>query len=491
MRLTAKIFLAFCLTTLLVLGLHGLLRVYRERELFELDMRRDAVALAATLARAVEEVVSERGIDAALAMVKSADERAEHINLRWVSLSGNARLSKPIVDLDRLDEPKTIEVPGADGNPGSLVTYVPVGRQGVGLGPTAIEFEESLDEERSFVRGSVMRTVSSTLALFGLTAAVIGTFGLLTITRPLRALLLKARRARSGDLSGDVLIQQNDEIRDLADEFNRMCADLARARLELEAEYRGRIAALEQVRRTDRLATVGQLAAGIAHEVGTPLGVIAGRAKMIASEEVTGADAQNSARIVAEQAQRISGIVRQLLDFARKRPPEKSSVDLKGLTNSTCEFLAPLAKKQGVELIPPEPQSAALKVSGDAGQLQQVITNLVVNAIQASGRGKRVEAKLGEEERCSPLEPEGSPARWLALSVQDQGAGMSPETREHVFEPFFTTKDVGEGTGLGLSVAHGIVREHGGWIDVESEIGRGSRFTIYLPVPAPAQGEAR
>lgn len=223
------------------------------------------------------------------------------------------------------------------------------------------------------------------------------------------------------------------------------------------------------MRRTDRLATVGQLAAGLAHEVGTPLGVIAGRAQMIASGEVVEREALDSARIVAEQAKRISGIVRQLLDFARKRPPEMTSVDLRALARSTAELLEPMARKQGVsvELAPEEPTGRA---RGDAGQLQQVLTNLVVNAVQATPRGKKVELAV------RPAED-----RWVEVVVRDQGSGISPEVRDHVFEPFFTTKDVGEGTGLGLSVAHGIVEEHGGMIEVDTEVGQGSCFTIRLP----------
>lgn len=469
MRLTAKLFLAFCLTTLLVLAASGYLSIGRERDLFEQDMRRDAVSLAATLARATEEVAREGGITAAQAVVMHASAHAKHASLRWVSLEHNPALQSPLLPVSSLLGPETRELSRAGDGPGSLVTYVPVSLPT--LGASAIEFEESLDEEANFMRGSILRTLSTTLALFALTAAVTGLLGIIMVTRPLRALLLKARRARQGDLSGDVVIRQNDEIRDLADEFNQMCAELSRARLRLESEYHARIAALEQVRRTDRLATVGQLAAGLAHEVGTPLGVIAGRAQMIASGEVLQREALDSARIVAEQAKRISGIVRQLLDFARRRPPEMTTVDLRALARSTAELLEPMARKQGValELAPEEPAGRA---RGDAGQLQQVLTNLVVNALQATPRGKKVELSVR-----AAKDPEG----WVAVAVQDQGSGISPEVRDHVFEPFFTTKDVGEGTGLGLSVAHGIIEEHGGTIEVDTEVGRGSCFTIRLP----------
>jgi signal transduction histidine kinase len=124
-----------------------------------------------------------------------------------------------------------------------------------------------------------------------------------------------------------------------------------------------------------------------------------------------------------------------------------------------------------------EPARAAV----DAGQLQQALTNLVVNAIHATGEGGTLTVGLERATVAPPPDVGGAPGGDLKRVVKDTGTGMSPEQREHLFEPFFTTKGVGEGTGLGLSVAYGIVREHGGWIGVESEQGRGSCFSIYLP----------
>ncbi|HTA93754.1 MAG TPA: ATP-binding protein, partial [Polyangiaceae bacterium] len=192
-------------------------------------------------------------------------------------------------------------------------------------------------------------------------------------------------------------------------------------------------------------------------------------------------------RIVMEQSERMAQIIRQLLDFARAGKPNKASVDLRHLVASTLSLLRPIADKRRVtlELETPEPVA---EVVADAAQLQQVVTNLVVNAVQATQGPGVIEIGLRatqEARRAAPLGA-GKPAHGFAcITVADRGIGMSEETLERIFEPFFTTKDVGEGTGLGLAVAYGIVQEHGGFITVESKLTEGSRFEIYLPVPDP------
>lgn len=240
-----------------------------------------------------------------------------------------------------------------------------------------------------------------------------------------------------------------------------------------------RLAAVEQLRRAERLATVGTLAAGIAHELGTPLHVVLTYAKMIASGEAQGGEVARGAGVIAEQAERMTRIIGRILDFARPRPPEKALADVAAIARAALGVLAPLAERRGVTLeFAQGPGSAAATV--DVGQLQQVLVNLVMNAIQASARGARVAVEVGEARARRPGAG-AEPAEHVRVDVRDEGEGMQPERLARLFEPFFTTKPAGEGVGLGLSVSHGIVREHGGWIQVESEVGKGSRFTVHLP----------
>ena len=169
-------------------------------------------------------------------------------------------------------------------------------------------------------------------------------------------------------------------------------------------------------------------------------------------------------------------IIRQLLDFARPRALEPGDEDLATLARSAVALVAPLARKRDVVLVVDAPEPVGARV--DRGQLQQVLLNLLSNALHATAADGSVRVAVDEVVARSPGGAEG---RFARLRVEDTGAGIAPEHLPHVFEPFFTTKDVGEGTGLGLSVSHGIVRDHGGWVEARSELGRGTTFEVYLP----------
>jgi signal transduction histidine kinase len=302
-----------------------------------------------------------------------------------------------------------------------------------------------------------------------------------------RALVEQARRIGAGELGTRLDLSQHDEIAELGREMNAMSSKLSDANARLVAETAARVHALEQLRHADRLVTVGKLASGIAHELGTPLNVVSGRAKMISQSPASDEPMRNNARIVMEQSERMAQIIRQLLDFARAGKPNKASVDLRHLVASTLSLLRPIAEKRRVtlQLETAEPVSDVIV---DAAQLQQVVTNLVVNAVQATPESGVVEIGLHTSlrpQRDSAPGPEKPARAYVCITVTDRGIGMSAETLERIFEPFFTTKDVGEGTGLGLAVAYGIVQEHGGFITVESKLAAGSRFEVYLPVPDP------
>jgi two-component system NtrC family sensor kinase len=237
---------------------------------------------------------------------------------------------------------------------------------------------------------------------------------------------------------------------------------------------------LEQLRHADRLAIVGKLASGVAHELGTPLNVVSARASMIAAGETTLEESQEYARVIGGSADRMTTIIRQLLQFARREGLRKAATNVDALTKETLELLRPLAANRSVEL-GIEPASAETAAPVDAGQLQQVISNLVMNAIQATPKGGHVKLRWYEKRVQPPPDVGGPEARYLCLDVEDDGEGIRSENLPRVFEPFFTTKDVGEGTGLGLAVSYGIIRDHGGWITVKSELGKGTTFTVLVP----------
>jgi len=180
------------------------------------------------------------------------------------------------------------------------------------------------------------------------------------------------------------------------------------------------------------------------------------------------------------EADKMTTIIRQLLDFARASTPRKVPVDLRTVVRQTIDMLDSIAEKQKVQLIfVPDAKEAIVEI--DAGQIQQVLTNLTINAIQAMPQGGLVRFLIRHRSECSPDGSSDNPSPFYAIEVHDQGIGIPAEHLQQLFEPFFTTKDVGAGTGLGLSIAYGIVQEHGGWIDVSSQVGEGSCFTVFLP----------
>lgn len=231
----------------------------------------------------------------------------------------------------------------------------------------------------------------------------------------------------------------------------------------------------EQLRHADRLATIGQLAAGVAHELNEPLGNILGFAQLaIKGPDLTGQTAQDVEKIVAA-ALHGREIVKKLMFFGRQMPTKKTLMDLNQIVDEGLYFLESRCAKEGIEVVRSlEPELP--KVNADPSQLHQVLVNLVVNAIQAMPEGGRLIIKTGPRDG------------YVSLVVEDTGVGMSKEVLERIFIPFFTTKDVGQGTGLGLPVVHGIVTSHGGSVAVRSEAGRGSRFEVTLPA-ASAAGE--
>jgi PAS domain S-box-containing protein len=262
-------------------------------------------------------------------------------------------------------------------------------------------------------------------------------------------------------------------------ELEQRAKQLQEAWAKVRSESEARIAALEQLRHEDRLKTVGKLASGIAHELGTPLNVISGYAGMIAGGSLSSHETTESARTIKNQSERIANIVRQILDFARRRPSQRMAVDLQQLARQTLDLMAPLAQKQNVKLILKDADGAAV-VTADVEQMRQVLLNLIANAVQAMHHGGNVEVTIGRA--CGHLPADCTdPGRYVCVSVLDQGEGIPEENLSRIFEPFFTTKGPGKGTGLGLAIAEGIIREHGGWIAAESAPGKGSRFCVYLP----------
>lgn len=247
------------------------------------------------------------------------------------------------------------------------------------------------------------------------------------------------------------------------------CVDQLHASVEQERAQRRM--AVDQLRHAERLNVIGTLAAGVAHELGTPLNVIAGCAEILAEDSADPTVHRRTIMII-EQVAKVSAIIRHLLDFGHRGGVARGDVELGELASATVEMLQSTARKRGVQIVlecgPP------VHVSGNVSELEQVLSNLILNGVQAMTHSGTVRVTTHVAERAGHA--------TACIEVADQGHGIATTDLPRIFDPFFTTKDVGEGTGLGLSVSYGIVRDHDGTIEVESQPGRGSTFTVVLPL---------
>jgi signal transduction histidine kinase len=337
--------------------------------------------------------------------------------------------------------------------------------------PASLELGRLVPAKGALLRQELGRELWAVGLVALLSAFLARAMGHWLIGGPLGRIADQVQRLGAGDLSRRLVPRGSREIYDLKVAINHTSDELAAARERASREKALREEAVAQLRHADRMRTVGTLAAGIAHELGTPLNVILLRAHMIARGELEGDDVKTSAATIAGQTERLTRIVRQLLDFARRKNPSRSPVDLRELALRTAALLGPLAAKRDVHLTVAGEQPVRAEVDG--GQIEQALTNLVMNAVHASPRGAVVTLRAGFD------------GQEAILAVEDEGCGMAPEVLERVFEPFFTTKEPGEGTGLGLSVAFGIASDHGGRLDAASVPGRGSTFTLRLPTEQP------
>jgi signal transduction histidine kinase len=321
----------------------------------------------------------------------------------------------------------------AHGRKGTEVhTCVPI--DSVGLRQGAIELTEQLPTERPAIWTAVKDAAITAAAIASISAVLSLLLSVWLVGRPVNVLVEKARRIGRGDFSGPIHLHGASEFSALAEEMNAMCGRL--------------VSILQQLRHADRLATVGKLASGIAHELGTPLNVISARAAMIASGEALPNETADYARVITGAAQRMTTIIRQLLQFARKKEAQKAPRDVQSLVSDAVDLLRSLSAKQKVALvIDPVPADLDTTAAVDGAQLEQVVTNLVMNAIQAMPQGGTVNVSVGRQSTRPPWQVEERDAPYLYIRVQDQGQGIAPEHLPHIFETFYKTKGIGDGTG--------------------------------------------
>lgn len=273
-----------------------------------------------------------------------------------------------------------------------------------------------------------------------------------------------------------------DEVELLTEEFRRLDQQLIQAGADLLERHRRELELERRLQHADRLATIGTLASGLAHEIGTPMGVIRARAEYLLHSRLASPKLNDGLEIIIKQIDRISGIVRMLLNYARAREPIRTACDVRRIVEHALSLVETEAARRQVHLTT-ELGERPLLAECDADQLQQVFINLAVNALDAmdpDGGTLRVVAEV------SGIEHE----RRARITFADTGPGVPPQVRSRVFDPFFTTKEPGKGSGMGLAVSQSIMRDHGGELSFESGP-EGARFFVSIPVaPADARAQA-
>jgi two-component system NtrC family sensor kinase len=359
-----------------------------------------------------------------------------------------------------------------------------------------VDIVYSLDDIEKKLSASTLGIAGFSVGFIVVAALLVGFFVHRLVYVPLRDLESGAQRLSTGNLDQAIPVRSDDEFGNLASLFNGMTDALRNSRAQLqdwghtlEQKVEERTQELRRAQaetmRGEKLASVGLLASGVAHELNNPLtGILTFSHLMRQKLPDKSADAEDMDLVIRE-TKRCAAIIKRLLDFAREKHPEKKFTDLNQVIDDTVRIVEKPAHLRDIEItldldrtLPP--------IWIDADQIKQVVMNMLVNAQHAVEEKGSITVTTRRAQDSRVPATEAKP--MVAISIVDTGCGIPETNLLRIFDPFFTSKDVGKGTGLGLSVSHGIVEAHGGLIDVQSKVGEGSTFRVFLPLTPPSAG---
>jgi two-component system NtrC family sensor kinase len=417
----------------------SVLRDVTERKRAEKEIRRQAEALAALHETALDLATQRALADLISAIVVRATNL---LNAR----EGSFFAYRPATDdLERAFDYNVDPPP----DPRWLVL-----RRGEGVAGRVLESDRPLAVEDYNRWESRLKDYDKNFAILGIPINWGG--------QPLGVLTVADDAPRSFSPADVALLERFAPLAAAALENNRLLRDLQEQMDRMKE-------AQAQLVQAAKLAAVGELAAGVAHELNNPLTSIMGFAELLLHDTPPDAPARHDLEIIARQAARARDIVRNLLGFARQTRPQRAPASVNQVFQQTMDLVRQLIEKSGITIVEDYAPDIGL-LTLDSGQMKQVFLNLITNAAHAMPHGGTMRVRTA----CVGGE--------VAISISDTGEGIPPEIQEHIFEPFFTTKPVGHGTGLGLSVSLGIVQAHAGRITVESQAGQGSTFTVWVPM---------
>lgn len=341
--------------------------------------------------------------------------------------------------------------------------------------PATMAIVRSLGDMHADLAATRLRVMLSVVGFVLLVALLTMVLSRFWVGRPLAKMIAHMRRVRAGDLTPAPFPERDDEVGQALHEFEVLVRDLRQTRAAIDAEAEARQRLEGQLRELDKMRAVGQLAAGLAHEIGSPLQILEGRLAALEHKADDPAETRRVVAILREQAQRITRIVTQLTGVARRPSASSRRFDPVAPVRTVVELLEVEARRRGVSLIT-RVQDALPDVDGDSDALQQVVLNLVRNALDATAAGGKIAVTLSSV---------GTGAKALRITVTDDGRGMDESTLAHAFEPFFTTRQEQGGTGLGLAVVKSIANELRATTSLRSAVGEGTSVVFELPGALP------
>jgi signal transduction histidine kinase len=481
MGLKLRLILVLMIPPILVIGVYGLIRVRIGRA----DLLAETGSNVILLAKAIHPTV-ERGIrdprtsdlHGVLSDLVTDQQQIDRIrildrDLELTAMSGRLPLAHDVPPdvLQRVAETGQGEAYSAGSGKTHVFSYVlPLrGAGGAVVGTMSVSQQTSKIEER--VRSATWDiAVRLTLLVISMTLLT-GLMLQREVLRPLSRLMEGIRGLGRGESARPLPVERRDELGRVAEAFNAMVTQLQTARHQLLRETEHALDLEQQLRHTATLAVAGRLATGLAHEIGTPLNIISGEVEYIAGNLPAGHRLGEEIDVIVEQIDRISAMIRSLLDMVRPVKPEIQAIPLKDVTDRLLQLLEHTARRQGVTLDVAIPGDLP-HVRADRNQLQQVIINIVMNAFEAARPSGRVQVRARRAARAV--------GPGVEVVVVDTGPGIPASLVRRIFEPFFSTKPPGEGTGLGLPICRDILKSFGGEITVESAPGAGATFIVWL-----------
>ena len=481
--LRLRLILVITIPLVAVLGVYGAVRVRIEQAEL-LDQNQQLVGLTAKAVQiSVENALRDRqlsDIRRFLAEVADGQEQIDRIRLFNHALQPTV-VSNPLSIGEQVPEPalrRALETGVSEwfytrrGTQPVLYYIVPL-RGPRGSVEGAIELVQLASGVEERVRAAIFEVVVRLGTVLICVAVLIGLVLQRQVLRPLSRLMDGIQRLGHGEARQPLPVERSDELGRLAAAFNTMAEHLDTARQKLVEETERALELERQVRHAQTVAVAGRLATALAHEIGTPLNIISGRAETVLRAMPAGDRRREELSVIVDQIDRISGMIRSLLDTVRPAKADIQHVDVGAVVQGLLPLLRHAARARGTPLTANLPTSLP-PVLCDPNQLQQILINLVVNAVEATDGAGTVRIAVDSEQQDGRA--------GIAIRVHDHGPGIAPDLRARVFQPFFTTKPPGQGTGLGLTICRDIVKEHAGTIRIEDAPEGGTTVAVWLPV---------